>query len=200
MGQRVLAVGAHPDDVEIGSAGLLQRAQASHVLVATSGERGGDSATRAQEARDAAFLARASCTILTHPDTAVNAAELAPDIEAAIRRFKPDLILTTSPRDAHQDHAAVSQATLIAARDWCGTILGYYTPSVAERFAPNWFVSLTDAEMGLKMALAACHKSQNGRPYMAPSYLEAAGRYWAQVTRSSRPFVEPYELLRHREP
>ncbi len=197
---RCLAIGAHADDTDIGAAGLFQRHTGRYVLIATHGERGGDGATRTAEARAAMDVLGATGTVLNHPDTDVRAAALAPDIERVIREFRPTHILTMSPRDAHQDHAAVSQATLIAARDWCGTILAYYTPSVAERFVPNWFVSLTEDEMRVKMAAVACHKSQNGRPYMAPSYLEAAGRYWAQVTRSSRPFVEPYELLRHREP
>lgn len=197
MGMRILAIGAHPDDIETGAAGLLQRAVAASILIASHGERGGDGATRGQEAR--AAMERHTVLVLDHPDTCIQVAPLVPDIERAIRKFRPDTILTTSPRDAHQDHAAVSAATLIAARDWCGTILGYCTPSAAETFRPNWFVSLDAAAMAAKAEMVACHASQASRPYLALGYLEAAGRYWAQVTRSAAPFVEPYELLRHRE-
>lgn len=199
MGQRVLAIGAHPDDVEVGAGGLIQRASAAFVLVASSGERGGIGAVRAREARSAWETVRAQGLVLRHPDTAINAAAFAADVESAIADFKPDVVLTMSPRDVHQDHAAVSAATMIAAREWCGTILAYCTPSAAERFSPNWFVALTADEMTTKLKMAACHASQALRPYLAPAYLEAAGRYWAQVTRSTRPYVEPYELLRHRE-
>ncbi len=199
MGLRILAIGAHPDDWEVGAGGLLQRASEAFVLVASRGERGGDGDVRQREAAAARDLARADGLVLSHPDTSMAAPRLVPDIENAIRQFQPEMILTTSPRDAHQDHAAVSAATLIAARDWHGTILGYCTPSSAEHFRPNWFVSLDDQAMAGKQALVACHASQASRPYLATSYLEAAGRYWAQVTRSAAPFVEPYELLRHRE-
>ncbi len=196
---RILAIGAHPDDWEVGAAGLLQRGSDRFVLIASSGGRGGDGGTRTQEAHTAAALIGAACSVRDHRDTEIHAARLAPDIEAEIRTLRPDVVLTTSPRDAHQDHAAVSAATMIAVRDWCGTVLAYSTPSAAERFAPNWFVGISDAEMKTKIRAAACHASQAHRPYLAPAYIEAAGRYWAQVTRSSSPFVEAYELLRHRE-
>ena len=169
------------------------------MLVASHGERGGDGPTRAREARAAIERLGARGSVLRHPDTVIVAPAVAPDIEAAIRDFRPDTILTMSPNDTHQDHAAVSAATMIAARDWCGTILGYCTPSAAEHFRPNWFVSLDDEAMAAKLAAVACHASQAGRLYLAPAYLEAAGRYWARVTRSAAPFVEPYELLRYRE-
>ncbi len=199
MGLRILAIGAHPDDIETGAAGLLQRATDGFVLVASHGERGGPGDQRRREACAAWSMLGASGRVLGHPDTCIPAPALVPDIERVIREFRPDMILTTSPNDAHQDHAAVSAATLIAARDWCGTILGYCTPSAAEHFRPDWFVSLDAQAMAVKQELVACHASQANRPYLAASYLEAAGRYWAQVTRSSAPFVEPYELLRHRE-
>lgn len=199
MGRRILAIGAHSDDWEFGASGLLQRADAVFCLVATHGERGGPPEVRAQEAQAAMSLLGAAGVVLDHPDTRVCAADLAADIERAIRDFKPDTLLTMAPSDAHQDHRAVSEATLIAVRDWPCTVLAYCTPSAAERFRPNWFVSLTAEEMQRKIALVGCHASQASRHYLAPEYLEGAGRYWAQVTRSAAPFVEPYELLRHRE-
>ncbi len=196
---RVLAIGAHPDDVDFGAAGVMQRAKVCWIIVASNGARGGDGAQRMIEAHTAAKQIESGCIVLSHADTAIRAADLAPELEEQLRHFKPSLVVTHSPHDAHQDHAAVSAATLIATRDWCGTILGYLTPSAAEHFTPNWFIGLTEDEMRTKIAMAACHQSQAARPYLAPAYLEAAGRYWAQVTRSSAPFVEPYELLRYRE-
>lgn len=200
MVDRILAIGAHADDVEVGTAGLLQRAEKVFILIASHGERGGDPIEREREACAAISLLGAEGRICNHPDTAIVAAQLASDIEQVIKSFRPTLILTHSPNDIHQDHAAVSHATTIAARDFVGTVLAYYTPSVAERFRPNWFASLDEATMNTKKAAIACHASQSSRPYLAPAYIEAAGRYWSQVTRSERPFVEPYELLRHREP
>ncbi len=190
---RILAIGAHPDDWETGACGMLQRGDARYALVATRGERGGDGEVRSTEARASLAVIRADGGMGTQLDTAVIASDFAVCIEQTVRDFRPDLILTMSPNDAHQDHAAVSKATMIAARDWSGTILAYCTPSAAEHFRPNWFVGLTDAEMAVKIRAVACHASQAKRPYLAPSYLEATGRYWAHVTRSSAPFIEPYE-------
>jgi LmbE family N-acetylglucosaminyl deacetylase len=197
---RILAIGAHPDDWEVGAAGLFQRATDRFVIVASNGGRGGHSETRIKEAHAAMKMIGASGVVFDHPDTCVAASNFASDIESVIRDFRPDTILTTSSHDAHQDHAAVSAATMIAVRDWSGTVLAYSTPSAAERFCPNWFIGLTEEEMKNKMAVVSCHASQMKRPYLASAYLEATGKYWSHVTRSSSPFVEPYELLRHREP
>lgn len=200
MADRVLVVAAHPDDWEVGAVGQLVRASHRFVLVASCGERGGPGDVRAKEAEAARTLLGAYGQVLRHPDTSIFPAQLAPDIEAMIREVQPTLLVTHSPNDAHQDHVAVCQASLIAVREWYGTVLGFWTPSAAERFRPNWYIGLSPEAMAHKLAVVNCHKSQAGRPYLAPAYLESAGRYWAQVTRSSAPFVEPYELLRHREP
>lgn len=200
MADRVLVVAAHPDDWEVGAVGQLARGEHRFVLVASRGERGGPGPVRVREANAARALLQAEGRVLFHEDTAITPARLAPDVETMIREVQPQLIVTHSPNDAHQDHVAVSAAVLIAVREWYGTVLGFWTPSAAERFRPNWYIGLPPEAMALKLAAVACHKSQAGRPYLAPAYLESAGRYWAQVTRSAAPFVEPYELLRHREP
>ena len=55
-GQRVLAIGAHPDDVEFGCFGVLSAAAERHVLVLSDGARGGDAQTRLREAQQSAGL------------------------------------------------------------------------------------------------------------------------------------------------
>ena len=113
---RVLAVGAHPDDVEIGAGGTLLELVASgtdvqvDVVVLTGTEE------RAQEARTsaAAFLAGAQSTVEVHdlPDGRLPAAWLqAKDLleSVAARRPVPDLILAPSRDESHQDHKTVAE-------------------------------------------------------------------------------------------
>lgn len=195
---RLLVVSPHPDDWEIGAAGLAQRASAVHVVVASRGERGGDPATRAEEAQVAAAFLGATCEVLRHPDTRVAVADLAADLEARVRDFAPDVVLTTSPDDFHQDHAAAGRAAQLATRDLRGALLAYQTPS-AERFEANVFVALDEEAMRRKVVAVGCHRSQAGRPYATPASFEAAGRYWALASRCPLPFAEPFQLLRHRE-
>ena len=113
---RVLAVGAHPDDVEIGAGGTLLELVRSvpdvrvDVLVLTG------TAERAEEARNGAvaFLAGAEHTVQVHdlPDGRLPAAWLQAKelLEAvAVSRPRPDLILAPSRDESHQDHRTVAE-------------------------------------------------------------------------------------------
>ena len=113
---RILAVGAHPDDVEFGCGGvLLAEAARGHKIVLAICSRGeassnGTPAEREAEARAAAAMLDATVRFLNmggdaHIDaTVVNTLTMA----RCIRSVRPDIVLapTTSP-DQHPDHAAV---------------------------------------------------------------------------------------------
>lgn len=119
---RVLAVGAHPDDLEILCGGTLARfAREGHDVVmcnATLGNRGSFEHTsaeiariRLQEARQAAEIAGADHVTLGFSDADVNASDRA-QIRAVVdlvREIRPDLIITHSPGDYMADHNEVSK-------------------------------------------------------------------------------------------
>jgi len=118
---RVLAVGAHPDDLEILCGGTLaQYAASGHVVVMAhmlNGDKGHyktDSATlakiRQKEAEAAGALIGSEVIGLDLPD-----AELIPELSTRkmvvnlIRRARPDIIITHDPNDYISDHTATSQ-------------------------------------------------------------------------------------------
>ena len=129
----VLAVGAHPDDVEIGAGGLLSELARSgtagcvSVLVLTG------TADRAAEARASAaeMLVGVEHTVDCHdlPDGRLPAVwgEVKDLLEAcASRGPRPDLVIGPDPGDAHQDHRTVAQLLPTVFRD--GLVLGYEIP------------------------------------------------------------------------
>jgi LmbE family N-acetylglucosaminyl deacetylase len=117
----VLAVGAHPDDIEIGAGGLLlglaeSRLRARYVVLTGTAERH-------QEARDAAhsFMPGADLTIELHnlpegrlPAVWVSVKEILEDVA---RSYSPDVILAPSSGDAHQDHRTVAEIVPTVFRD-----------------------------------------------------------------------------------
>jgi len=117
---RVLAIGAHPDDLEILCAGTLARyAREGHdvtMCVATDGTAGHMvikppelAQIREKEARAAAEVIGAEFIWLGFPDELIfndRATRLA--FIDAIRRARPDLIITHAPDDYHPDHRVVS--------------------------------------------------------------------------------------------
>lgn len=194
--KRVLAVGAHPDDVALGCGALIQRADKRHVVVLSSGEEGGNPLLRGAEELEACIVLGAALALHHQHDTAFGLNEVIRLLEREIEAFRPDLVLTHSAHDTHQDHRVVHDATLIATRDTDCTVLAYLGPSCASTFAPTFFAPVSDAQMSVKLKALHCYTSQAERAYMDPTYVGAIGKYWALSTRSSAQWVEPYEALR----
>lgn len=133
---RIMAVAAHPDDIESWCAGTLARAIAAggdvRLLLVTSGDKGSAdpdadpaavAALREAEARAAAArLGLAEVAFLRHPDGEVEDTRvLRGQIVACIRRWKPEALFTHDPERpwppylAHRDHRIVGRAALDAA-------------------------------------------------------------------------------------
>jgi len=119
---RVLAVGAHPDDLEILCGGTIARfVQEGHEVVmchATLGNRGSYVHTseeiariRGEEARAAAAVAGAEHATLGFSDLEINAAdeEQRRAVVDLVREARPDLIITHFPGDYMSDHNEISK-------------------------------------------------------------------------------------------
>jgi len=181
----VLAVGAHPDDVEILCAGTLIRyRRAGHsvgICVLTNGDLGapdGDKATiaavREREARHSAEVIGARLFLLGEPDgflfdspgTRLAFAEV-------LREFRPDVLFAPDPNDYHPDHRAASaialnslvlaasplQRTGSPAIDALPAVYHMDTLALVGA-APQRWVDISDA-LGTKLDMLAAHRSQN---------------------------------------
>ena len=117
----VLAVGAHPDNVELLSAGTLallkQKGWRVALLSLTSGDpaapsrsNGGVGQVRREDARGAAAVLDADCYCLELPDfSVVYGDEICRRVTALIRAVRPALVLTHGPQDATPDHEETSR-------------------------------------------------------------------------------------------
>lgn len=200
-GERVLAVGAHPDDVEIGAgATLLRHRSLGHpvsVLTLSRGAVGGHREDRRREAVGAAVAMSAELLMGDLPDTRM---EDAPDmitlIEGVIATVRPTTVYVHSSADNHQDHRAVHRAAVIAARR-VPQLFCYQSPSSRNEFAPTKFVAV-DATIHEKVGVLAHYRSQATRHYLEPDLVVASARYWArQLTHTL--YAEPFEVLRASE-
>ncbi len=125
MSQKILAIGAHPDDIEFGVGAIIIKAIAQGAtvkyLVCSLGEAGsnGTPQGRKQEAISAAKFVGADieflnmggdCHIEPNPENTIQIAKF-------IRKFQPDMVLTPSLiENQHPDHLAVAQMTRNACR------------------------------------------------------------------------------------
>ncbi|KHD74063.1 PIG-L deacetylase family protein [Actinoplanes utahensis] len=183
----VLAVGAHPDDIELGCGGALAAHRAAGdavtMLVVTGGQNGpGVTAGRRREAEAAARSL--DCLLLwgSLQDCAVTAdATTIALIERAIGESEADVVYVHAPDDSHQDHRAVAAATLSAARH-SRRVLHYRSPSTT-RFEPTVFVDIS-AHLDRKIAALSCHRSQVENSAMVdPEVVAASARHFGAQAR-----------------
>lgn len=177
----VLAVGAHPDDIELGCGGALlaHRARGDDItlLVMTDGGQGPqDSRPRLGEQEDAAALLRATLLWGGFRDGAVpTGPEAVAVVEKAMALGEADLIYTHAPRDTHQDHRATAAAVLAASRRATRVLL--YESPTSVRFTPSVYIDVNGL-VEAKQDLLRAHMSQvlkNGLVDLEA--LEAQARY-----------------------
>jgi LmbE family N-acetylglucosaminyl deacetylase len=215
---RVLAIGAHPDDIELSAGGfihrLTQRCQASvYFLILTEGLHGlsqsgfGASSTRRQEAVRAANtlgVLSERVEVLTYPDCNLhtNGHEIIREIEARLygdggtQMF--DAVLTHSGEDTHADHRATHEATVSAVRNFHGTVLLYQGPSIKPNgFHPTFFVRLSEEDVRNKDIAIMTHVSQRDRMSATVSRTRGIAENWANFLRMPiGSYLESFEVYR----
>ena len=198
--KRVLAIGAHPDDVEIGCGGALAKHNASgdvlRILTLSRGAAGGDVNVRVREASKAAEMLGAQIEFGNMPDAHISeGSETIDFIQAAIEKFQPTHVYAHSFEDTHQDHRAAYTATLTAARS-VPNVYCYQTPSSTVDFSPNRFVDISDF-IGDKLRALACHGSQVARmASLSDDVIVSTARYWGRY--AGYGMAEPIRIIRQR--
>lgn len=159
----ILAIGAHPDDIEFGCGGTLikysKRGHRIYLLVLTKGEVGARPSIRKREqVRSAKLLKVKKVYWGNFPDTKVPVDKrLITVIENAMKDSKPDIIFFNYYHDIHQDHRAVAEGAISATR-YVKKVLFYEVPTT-ESFEPDVFVDIGDV-LEDKLKLLKIYASQ----------------------------------------
>ncbi len=215
-GLRILAIHAHPDDVEFQCAGTLARLKQAgcHITIATmtAGDCGSSelgpaeiSHVRRGEARQAAELLGADCLCLEFTDLGiVHDNDGRRRVTEALRRARPDVVLTAPPVDYMCDHEMTSRLV----RDACfgAPIPNYKTcqwepaPPLAKiphlyyvdpiegidyfgnTQRPEFIIDISTT-FDLKLKMLACHASQRNwllKQHGIDEYLESCKKWSAK--------------------
>jgi LmbE family N-acetylglucosaminyl deacetylase len=165
----LLAVGAHPDDIEIGAAALIAKARAARFtpwfLILTDDPDGHEQ--RREEARKSARL------LGVRPERVLFAGlpdgRLRADREsvARVRRLlhaglKPALVITHTEADSHNDHAEANRLARAAFRG-CAFLCFSVHVSAERQFRPGVFVEVAGERLAAKSLALAAHQSQRSR-------------------------------------
>ena len=212
--KRVMFIGAHPDDIELGAGGLLCQLIKRGIEVMgidiTDGELTpmGDREIRAKECRAAsAVLGLSERVCLDEPNRILqDTVEARTKLAVEIRRFRPERIITHLEIDAHPDHTAawyITKGAVLLARihkidlpyePWrTGRILKYPCYHLKTVYNPSILLKLEEDEFEKKLEAVKCYESQfvwhepNRKIF---SELEGLMRHYGSMIGSE--FAEPY--------
>ena len=197
---RVLALGAHADDIEIGCGATLLHLVATEpgLEVCWAVVAGEDEGRREEATASAAELAEGAGDLqvalgdfrdgwLPYAGGAVK--EWVHELR---ERLDPDVVLTHQPADLHQDHRLLAELALNAFRDHL--ILGFEIPKYdGDLGAPNLYVHADEATCARKIDIIRRHfRSQHDKPWFDDDVFRALMRLRGIESRAPSGYAEAF--------
>lgn len=200
FGKRVLFLGAHPDDIELGCGALLHHiAHQTEVLCVTMSDN-----QKNPTLKNIVQEHYQSMKILGVPREKVIVQEFTtrkfPDMRQEIleyllelrREFNPEIVFTHTRQDIHQDHNVVTEEALRAYRGI--TVLGYDVVRSSYGFFPHFMVEVTNEDVEKKIEALSQYETYHEKYYFDSELLRATMvRHGALA---ERPFAEGFDILR----
>ncbi|MFZ2498675.1 PIG-L deacetylase family protein [Methanosarcina sp.] len=162
---KIIAFGAHPDDIEIGVGGVLKKYVDSgnevlSVIVTIPNNR----EIRWKEAEKAANILGAEILIMDlESKDIVFSRNLVKEFDSIVNDFKPDIVFTHWNHDSHQDHVGVSNSVIAATRknECCLYMYEQTVPGgiVPYGFRTQMFVDISNV-IDKKIESTLAHESQ----------------------------------------
>lgn len=200
FGNRILFIGAHPDDIELGAGALISHiSKKSEILCVTlsDNQKNPELKNVLREHKNSMKVLGLSGdqVIVGNFETRRFQAARQEILEYLIqlgREFKPDIVFTHTRADLHQDHATVTEESLRAFRGT--TVLGFDVLRSSYGFFPNFLVEVTQEDVERKIAALAEYKTYENKYYFNPEITRATLiRHGALAERQ---YAEGFDTLR----
>jgi LmbE family N-acetylglucosaminyl deacetylase len=197
---RVLFIGAHPDDIELGCGALIAHIlpQSEVMCVTLSDNQKNPNLPNlpAEHMRSMAVLGVPEKNVVLGTFETRRFPEVRQEIlEYMIqlnRSFRPEIVFVHTKADIHQDHGTITEEALRAFRGT--TVLGYDVLRSSYGFFPNFLVEVTESDVECKITALAEYKTYAQRYYFDSSITRATMvRHGALA---ERPFAEGFDILR----
>ena len=199
-GKRVLFLGAHPDDIELGCGALLHHiVKHTDVLCVTlsDNQKNPDlQSVKEEHFESMAVLGVPEEKIILGPFTTRVFPESRQEILEYFLKlrseFGPDLIFVHSKQDVHQDHLTMTDEALRAFRGI--TVLGFDVVRSSYGFFPHFLVEVTEADVNKKIEALSKYETYRDRYYFNNELTRSIMvRHGALA---ERPFAEGFDILR----
>lgn len=200
FGKKVLFLGAHPDDIELGCGALLHHiVKQTDVLCVTLSDN--QKNPDLQHVKNEHFE---SMSVLGVPQEKLvlgpfttrvfpNARQEILEYFLRLRKdFQPDLIFVHSNKDVHQDHLTMTDEALRAFRGI--TVLGFDVVRSSYGFFPHFLVEVSEEDVNKKIEALACYETYRDRYYFNSELTRSIMvRHGALAERA---FAEGFDILR----
>lgn len=199
-GKRILFIGAHPDDIELGCGALIAHINGkADLLCLTLSDNQKNPALKnvvEEHYRSMAILGvpREKDIVKTFitREFPHYRQEILEYLFRLNREYRPEIVFVHTKADIHQDHNAATEEALRAFRGT--TVLGFDALRSSYGFFPHFLVGVSEAAVESKVRALAEYKTYNDKYYFDASVLRATLiRHGALA---ERPFAEGFDILR----
>jgi LmbE family N-acetylglucosaminyl deacetylase len=193
----VLAIGAHPGDVELGAAGVLLAHQAAGATVTVlTLARAAPGDARAEPESAPAIPAIGTRLGLDDLGAASGGEYLAGGaIEDVLVQTQPTVLYTHTVHDAQPDHRNAHLAAMAAA-ERVACVYCFQSPSATIDFRPTRFVAIDDHLTAKLQAVAPFASEEEVRDFLEHDQVTSTAVYWARYCEAR--YAEAFEVVRDR--
>lgn len=172
MKKKILCIGAHPDDVELGMGGTVakhvDKDHEVHLVICTQGIGGnsGHPKLRMEEAEKAADILGVHLHLIDYPVLNLNrpSSDFTNVIKNIIKTINPDRVYTHSPHDYHQIHNTVARCVTDGISNVRKVIYYEIISSTTPDFKPNAYVDISNY-IDVKIKSLSAHRTQGSKLY-----------------------------------
>jgi len=195
----VAAIGAHPDDIEIGAGASIavhrNRGDSVRFIILTKGGKVAERDKRRAEAERAAEILNVDDVhFLDYDDTEVPYNQATVDeLEAKLREINPDRVYIHAEEDTHQDHRRAAKASITASRN-VNQVLAFEAPSTRSSFAPQYYNSVPEGVIEGKIEAIRSHESQQEKKYLEAEAMKGLARFRGRQANST--YAEAFQVIR----
>ena len=199
-GRRVLFIGAHPDDIELGCGALLAAIVGSAdvlCLTLSDNQKNPELSNLVDEhRRSMAVLGISEEAIRIEQFETRNFArdrqQILEHLYSLNQEYQPEIVFAHSKSDIHQDHAVVTQEALRAFRG--NTVLGFDVLRSSYGFFPQFMVEVGEQDVEKKIEALGEYETYRDRYYFDPGVIRSTLVRYGSV--AERPYAEGFDILR----
>lgn len=200
FGKKILFLGAHPDDIELGCGALLANISKRVDILAVTLSDNQKNPTLAkvvdEHYRSMEILGVGPEQVVLGPFETRNFPRDRQEILEFLfdlnRKHRPDMVFVHTSADIHQDHSVTTMEALRAFRGT--TVLGFDVMRSSYGFFPHFLIEVTQEDVEKKVEALSAYETYKDKYYFSPEIIRSTSVRHGSL--AERPFAEGFDILR----